>query len=110
MTPRLTADFWVRAYLARLRLADIPAFVTARGDATAGAVAVKLNPLDGTARAFSRATDATGARVWTEIAAGPEAEVDAALVRQRRFDPDLWIVEIEDRAGRTLLDEPGLAD
>ena len=39
--PRLTAEFWVKAYLARLRLAEIPAFVTARGDATAGAVVVK---------------------------------------------------------------------
>jgi len=108
--PRLTAEFWVQAYLARLRLADIPAFVTARGDATAGAVVVKLNTLDGAARAFARSTDATGARVWTEIAAGPDAEVEAALARQRRFDPDLWVVEVEDRDGRTLLDEPGLAD
>ncbi|MFN7269270.1 MAG: DUF1491 family protein, partial [Cereibacter sp.] len=45
MTPRLTADFWVRAYLARLGLAGIPAYVTARGDATAGAVMVKLATL-----------------------------------------------------------------
>ena len=109
-TPRLTADFWVRAYLARLRLADIPAFVTARGDATAGAVVVKLDTLDGAARAFARSTDATGARVWTEIADGADAEVEASIARQRRFDPDLWVVEVEDRAGRTLLDEPGLAD
>ena len=109
MTPRLTAEFWVRAYLARLRLADIPAFVTARGDATAGAVVVKLNTLDGQARAFARGTDATGARVWTEIAEGADAEVEAALARQRRFDPDLWVIELEDRQGRTLLDEPGLA-
>jgi hypothetical protein len=109
-TVRLTAEFWVRAYLARLRLADIPAFVTARGDATAGAVAVKVNSLDGTAAAFTRAWDAEGRRVWTPLVAGPEAEVDAALMRQRRFDPDLWIVEVEDRAGRSLLDEPGLAD
>ena len=108
--PRLTARFWVDAYLTRLRLADIPAFVTARGDATAGAVVVKLNTLDGAARAFARSWDATGTRVWTVIAEGPDAEVEAALARQRRFDPDLWIVEIEDRLGRTLLDEPGLAD
>ena len=110
MTPRLTAEFWVRAYLARLRLADIPAFVTARGDATAGAVVVKLNTLDGAARAFARSYDATGARVWTEIAAGADADVEAAVTRQRRFDPDLWVIEIEDRQGRTLLDEEGLAD
>ncbi len=110
MSARLTAEFWVRAYLARLRLADIPAFVTARGDATAGAVVVKLDTLDGRARAFARSYDAAGARVWTEIADGPDPEVEAALARQRRFDPDLWIVAVEDRAGRTLLDEPGLAD
>lgn len=108
--PRLTADFWVQAYLARLRLADIPAFVTARGDATAGAVAVKVNRLDGRATAFARAWDGQGRRVWTAIAEGAEGEVDAALARQRRFDPDLWVIEVEDRAGRNLLDEPGLAD
>lgn len=110
MTPRLTAEFWVQAYLARLRLADIPAFVTARGDATAGAIVVKSDTLDGRARAFARSYDATGARVWTPIAEGPDAEVEAALARQRRFDPDLWIVAVEDRQGRTLLDEPGLSD
>jgi hypothetical protein len=109
MTPRLTAEFWVHAYLARLRLADIPAFVTARGDATAGAVIVKVSTLDGQARAFARSWDAEGARVWAELSAGPEAEVDAALARQRRYDPDLWVIEVEDRRGRSLLDEPGLA-
>jgi hypothetical protein len=84
--------------------------VTARGDATAGAVVVKLNTLDGAAQAFARSYDATGARVWTPLAEGPEADVDAALVRQRHFDPDVWVIEVEDRAGRHLLDEPGLAD
>jgi hypothetical protein len=109
-TPRLTAEFWVRAYLARLRLADIPAFVTGRGDPTAGAVVVKLNTLDGAARAFARSYDSTGTRVWMPLAEGPEPEVDAALARQRRYDPDLWVIEVEDRQGRHLLDEPGLAE
>lgn len=110
MSTRLTAEFWVTAYLARLRLSDIPAFVVARGDATAGAVLVKLNRLDGTAAAFARSWDASGARVWTTVADGPDAEVEAAVGRQRGFDPDLWVVEVEDRQGRTLLDEPGLAE
>jgi hypothetical protein len=110
VTPRLTAEFWVRAYLARLRLAAIPAFVTARGDATAGAVVVKLDTLDGRAQAFARSYDAAGGRVWTTIAEGSDAEVEASLARQRRFDPDLWVIAVEDRQGRTLLDEPGLRD
>lgn len=107
---RLTAEFWVQAYLTRLRLADIPAFVVARGDATAGAILIKCNTLDGAARAFQRRIDLmSGESTWMELAGGPEAEVDAAIARQRDFDPDLWVIEVEDRAGRHLLDEPGLA-
>lgn len=107
---RLTADFWVRAYLRRLEQAGIPAFVAARGDATAGAVIVKLATLDGQARAYQRSFDLmTGARAWIVLSEGVEAEVDAALARQRSFDPDLWVIEVEDRRGRHLLDEPGLA-
>lgn len=106
---RLTAEFWVAAYLARLRVADIPAFVTSHGDDTAGAVLVKLNTLDGRARAFQRSFDpATGERCWIVLADGDEADIDAAIGRQRAFDPDLWVVEVEDRAGRHLLDEDGL--
>lgn len=109
MTPRLTADFWVAAYLARLRLADIPVFIVARGDGTAGAVLVKQSPLDGTAKVFQRSFDPmTGAREWMVLSEGAEADVDVAIARQRGFDPDLWVIEVEDRAGRHLLDEPGL--
>lgn len=104
---RLSADFWVRAYLARLNQANIPAYVAAHGDDTAGAVLVKVATRDGNARAFARRTTLEG-REWFTLAEGPEAEVDAALRRQRGFDPDLWIIEIEDARGRTLLDEPGL--
>ena len=108
---RLTADLWVAAYLARLRLAGIPAYLTARGDPTAGAVVVKCATLDGQARAWQRSFDPmTGARVWMVLAEGAEAEVDAVLTRLRGRDRDLWVIELEDRAGRTLLDEPGLAD
>ncbi|MGC9370915.1 MAG: DUF1491 family protein [Paracoccaceae bacterium] len=107
---RLTSHIWVSAYLARLRLADIPAFVVAKGDATAGAVLVKLNTLDGAAKAFQRSFDLmTGERVWMVLAEGPEAEVDEAIARQRGFDPDLWVIEVEDQQGRHLLDEPGLS-
>ncbi len=107
---RLTADFWVRAYLRRLEMANIPAYVTARGDATAGAVLIKLATLDGQARAFQRSFDLmTGNRAWVTLAAGPEAEVDATITRQRQNDPDLWVIELESRGGHTLLDEDGLS-
>ncbi len=106
---RLTTRFWVDAYLARLRLSDIPAYVTAHGDDDAGAVLVKCATLDGQARAFTRSFDLmTGDRVWADLASGDECDVDAAISRQRAFDPDLWVIEVEDRQGRHLLEEPGL--
>ena len=101
----------MQAYLARLRLHGIPAFVTAHGDDTAGAVLIKLNTLDGRAAAFQRSFDVMReTRTWVVLADGDEQEVDAIIARQRGFDPDLWVIEVEDRAGRHLLDEPGLSD
>ncbi|MCG3269267.1 DUF1491 family protein [Yoonia sp. I 8.24] len=106
---RLTADIWVSAYLTRLRLQDIPAFVVARGDATAGAVLVKLNTLDGKACCYQRGFDLmTGDRKWVVSVEGDEPLVDASIQKQRGFDADLWVIEVEDRQGRHLLDEPGL--
>ena len=106
---RLAADLWVSAYLARLRAEAIPAYVVARGDPVAGSVVVKLATLDGRARAFQRSYDPlTGARLWTVLAEGAEPEVDAVLGRTRARDADLWVIEVEDRQGRTLLEEEGL--
>ncbi|WP_417268934.1 DUF1491 family protein [Celeribacter sp.] len=108
---RLTADFWVSAYLSRLRLADIPAFVVKKGDVTAGAVLIKLNTLDGQAKVFQREFNLMeDRREWRILSEGYERDVDAALAKQRSFDADLWIIEVEDRQGRTLLDEIGLSD
>lgn len=110
MTPRLTSDMWVSAYLTRLRLSDIPVFVTRKGDATAGSVLVKLNTLDGRAAAYQRQFDLmSGAREWVVLAEGDEADVDASLTAQAGFDPDLWVIEVEDKTGRHLLDDPSLA-
>ncbi|MEM6375066.1 MAG: DUF1491 family protein [Pseudomonadota bacterium] len=108
---RLTSEFWVQAYLTRLRGQAIPAFITARGDATGGAVLIKLNTLDGRAELYQRSFDlASGTRAWMVLSEGEERVVDEAVARQRGFDPDLWVIEVEDRAGRHLLDEPGLRE
>jgi len=106
MGPRLTAGLWVSAYLNRLRLSEIPAYVMAKGDATAGAVLVKVATLDGQAVIHERRFDLErDARVWQVLAQGSEVEMDAILGRARARDPDLWIIEIEDRAGRSLLQD-----
>lgn len=110
MSVRLASGIWVSAYLARLRLANIPAYVTQRGDQTAGAVIVKVATLNGLAKAFQRSFDlASNERIWIVLTEGSETEVDALLSRQKARDRDLWVIELEDRHGRTLLNEDGLA-
>ena len=72
---KLTADIWVAAYLTRLRLVEIPAFIVQRGDETAGAVLIKLNTLDGQACCYQRSFDLmTGARQWMILVEGGEAD------------------------------------
>jgi len=103
---RLTAGLWVSAYLNRLRLSEISAYVMAKGDATAGAVLVKVATLDGQAVIHERRFDLErDTRIWQVLAQGIEGDIDAILTRARGRDPDLWIIEIEDRAGRSLLDD-----
>ncbi len=107
--PRLTAAFWVSAYLSRLQAAGIAAYVPARGDATAGAVMVKLATMDGKAQLWQRLFDPmTDRRAWVCTERGEEAAIDARLARERARDTDLWIIEVEDRHGRHMLDTPGL--
>jgi len=79
-----------------------------KGDPRAGAVLVKvLHRAAGTARLFAEATRGDGERVWMEpVASEAEPDLDAYVARATRIDPDIWIVEIDDRDGRHFLVEP----
>jgi hypothetical protein len=108
MSARLASGIWVSAYLWRLQMLGIPAYVITRGDEVAGAVLVKLALMDGTARAYTRSFDLQNdTRIWQVLVEGGEQDVDAAITRQRSFDPDLWVIEVEDARGRDLLAEMG---
>ena len=108
--PRLSTKVWVDAYLKRLELEMIPAYIARKGDATAGAVLVKVATLDGRAACYQRSWDLdTGDRTWVVLSEGPEDLVEASISKQASFDPDIWVVELETRDGRHLLDEEGLS-
>lgn len=110
---RVTSDFWVSAYLRRCGVAGVVAVLRRRGAAEAGAVFIKVDRLDGTAVLLGPApqseAEADGTRGFAPLHREPVIESLAAeerLKRETAFDPDLWIVEVEDRAGRTFLDGP----
>ncbi len=106
---RLTSQFWVQVYLQRLQLAGISGYVVAHGDDTAGAILVKLNTLDGDASTYQRSFDPqSGNSAWMLLNQTSEADIDASIQRHCARDPDLWVIEVEDRLGRHLLDQSGL--
>jgi hypothetical protein len=109
---RLKSAIWVAAYVRRCHLEGAFAVVRRRGAEEAGAIFVKIAKLDGTAALFSPAPQSTfdearpGDRRFVSVVDGfvPEADIEKRLTSELKFDPDLWIVEVEDRAGRHFLD------
>ena len=104
----LSTDIWVSALIRRAELGGAFAVVARKGDARAGAVLVKvLNRSNNTARLYSEATRMDGDRVWMQPAQSDrEPDLDRYIERARKVDPDLWVVEIEDKEGRHFLTEP----
>jgi hypothetical protein len=112
-TVRLKTALWVAAYLRRCQVEGLSAVVRRRGAEEAGAVFVRICRLDGTSDLFGPAPQsafdeaAESARAFSTSLAtqsAPDEAVEAYLARQLKFDPDAWIVEVEDREGRNFLD------
>jgi hypothetical protein len=110
---RLKSSLWVAAYLRRCQVEGVPAVVRRRGADEAGAIFVRVDRLDGTSDLFGPAPQVAfdaaerSARAFVpSLASQPAADeaVETYLGRQLKFDPDIWIVETEDRAGRNFLD------
>ncbi len=110
---RLKSGIWVAAYIRRCQIEGAQAVLRRRGAEEAGAVFIKVSRLDGTAEVFSpapqsafdeaRPSDRAFVRALKQQPA-TEPDAEAYLARQIKFDSDIWIVEVEDRAGRHFLD------
>lgn len=104
---RLPTDLWVKAHVKRCSAEGVPVIVARRGDPHSGIVILKLNLLEQGCRVMSQMRDLDGKLGWLEALDGalvPEAEADAYIARQTARDPDLWVIEIEDRLGRHWVD------
>lgn len=108
---RLKSEIWVKAYLRRCQVEGAMAALVRRGDEDAGAIYIKVSLLNGTALLFGPAPAgldvAREDRRWHPMVKlpAPERDADALLARQVEFDPDVWIVEVEDSSGRHFLDD-----
>ena len=110
---RLKSAIWVSAYVRRCMIEGAYAVVRRRGAEEAGAIFVKIDRLDGTADLFGPAPQTVfdearpGDRAFFACLRGqprPNEDVEKYMARQIEFDPDIWLVEVEDRQGRNFLD------
>jgi hypothetical protein len=108
---RLKSALWVAGYLRRCQVEGCSAVVRRRGAEEAGAIFIRVCRLDGTSDLFGPAPQSAlepGAsdRIFAACLPSqpaPDAEIETRLSRETKFDPDLWVVEVEDRAGRNFL-------
>src|SRR3954469_15871666 len=105
--PRLKAGIFVRALVRRAEVAGASAYVARKGNEEAGAVIIKIARLDGTCLVLNQARAGDGELVWSRPLGDwtQEARAQTWFEKQIKFDPDLWLVEIEDRQGRAFVDE-----
>ena len=107
MEPRLKSKVWIQSLIRRCDLAAISAAVVARGDDDAGAILLKFYNRDSGCSVLAQVRGPDGELVWMR-ATGPtpvaEADAESYIERQRRRDPDVWVIEIESGSAATVLD------
>jgi hypothetical protein len=111
---RLRSDIWVAAYLRRCGVEGASAVLRRRGAAEAGAIFVKVDHRSGRATLYGPAPQSVAAelkpgveRIFTRAHSGESVDSSEGEERLRReiaFDPDLWIVEVENAPGDAWLD------
>jgi len=105
MEPRLKTKIQVMAAVRLCTRHAIPIVVARRGDEDAGTILIKLNQLERGFTVLAQTRTALGDLAWlkaTGDAPVDEQTADAYIARQVKRDPDLWVVEIEDREARPI--------
>lgn len=106
---RLRSDVRIQSWLRQAAGLGLMAVVARKGEAESGALALKINRHSAGCDVYTPVSAPDGSPAWlTAFPKGPakEAEADAYLQRQAKYDPDLWVLEIEDPKGLFVLTEP----
>lgn len=98
MEPRLSTSVLVTALMRRAESEGGFAAVLSKGDPTAGAVLVILAEKGRKLRIMERILHPTGGYQWQDVsgeAVENEDESERFLERRLKFDPDIWLIELD---------------
>lgn len=97
MEPRLASSVLVSSLLRRAESQGGFGAVLAKGDSTAGSIGVILLEKGRKVRFLERLLLPDGSYSWQEARQGAENEEDFQkfLDRRRKFDPDMWLIELD---------------
>jgi hypothetical protein len=113
MAPRLASSVLATALIRKAEGEGGFGAVLAKGDATAGSILVILLERNGNPRIFERLLQAGGTYSWQESGSqrieNPQ-EVPGFIARRRRFDPDLWVLELDVPSGERFAAEMNSID
>ena len=96
---RLKSSIWIQAQIRICSISNLSAYVMKRGDPDAGAIFLHLNKLNGNNLVYNQIRTISGQIAWSQSGSGTklgDQEVHDYLEKQKKYDPDLWILEIED--------------
>ena len=109
---RVTSGLWVSALIRRAEAAGAFAMVLHRGAAEAGAIFIVVNNLSdriglyGPAPQTDYSMDGPTTRQFEcVLEEASDDDLKQKIAREKSFDPDIWVVEIEDRQGRSFIEE-----
>ena len=104
---RLKSSVWIQAQVRICTIANLSAYVTKRGDSDAGTIFLHINKLNGINLIYYQTRTITGNMAWSQsIRSTPleDKEAQDYLEKQKKYDPDLWILEIEDPEDKYIFD------
>lgn len=98
--PRTPTHIWLEAKIRELSTSGVGIYVTHKGEKMSGLVLLKLSNLEGSCKLQTQQRGLDGVMGWVNVFENDVIEEKRAedyIARSIDRDPDLWVLEIEDK-------------
>ena len=99
---RIPTELWVTAHMRQCMTKGIPVTISHKGEASGGTVMVKIFIAGQGCKLLNQTRDMDGKMGWMDVFDGEiveERKADDYIRRTTQRDPDVWVIEVEDKSG-----------